>query len=83
MEDIVPLVDHLIAKYVDERKTGVPVTGLDQEVIRLFYDYSWPGNVRELENVIERAMILCPGETVGVTDLPTPEEIFRAGRLPE
>lgn len=71
LEDIGPLVDHLIAKYADERKTGVPVTGLDQEVIRLFYDYSWPGNVRELENVIERAMILCPGETVGVSDLPT------------
>lgn len=70
LEDINPLVEHLIAKYVDERKAGVPVTGLDQEVIRIFYDYSWPGNVRELENVIERAMILSPGETVGVSDLP-------------
>ena len=25
-------------------------------------DHSWPGNVRELENVIERAVILCPGQ---------------------
>ena len=23
-------------------------------------DYDWPGNVRELENVIERAVVLCP-----------------------
>jgi len=70
-EDIGLLVDHLIHKYADERKSGIPVSGLDQEVVRLFYDYSWPGNVRELENVIERAMIFCPGDTVRVSDLPT------------
>jgi len=70
LEDIGPLVKHLIGKYAPERKAGIPVTGLDQEVTRLFYDYGWPGNVRELENAIERAMILCPGDTITVTDLP-------------
>jgi two-component system NtrC family response regulator len=69
-EDIRLLVDHFIQKYTDERKSGVPVTGLDQEVERLFYDYSWPGNVRELENVIERAMILSPTEKIKLSDLP-------------
>jgi len=69
-EDIGPLVKHLIEKYAGERKNDVPVIGLDQNVIRLFYDYDWPGNVRELENVIERAMILCPSETISVSDLP-------------
>ena len=37
---------------------------------RLFQDYNWPGNVRELENVIERAMILCPRDQIGLSDLP-------------
>ena len=37
---------------------------------RLFYEYSWPGNVRELENVIERVMILSPGERITISDLP-------------
>ncbi|UCD89194.1 MAG: sigma-54-dependent Fis family transcriptional regulator [Desulfobacterales bacterium] len=68
--DILLLVDHFINKYGDERKSAVSVTGLDQEVERLFYNYSWPGNVRELENVIERAMILCPGEIIRLSDLP-------------
>ena len=69
-EDIRLLVDHFIHKYWDERKSAVPVTGLDQEVERLFYDYSWPGNVRELENVIERAMVLCQSNHIKVSDLP-------------
>jgi two-component system NtrC family response regulator len=69
-EDIRLLVNHFIEKYSSERKSDISVTGVDQEVDRLFYDYSWPGNVRELENVIERVMILCPGDTVTVLDLP-------------
>ena len=69
-EDIRLLVDHFIEKYAFERKVDVPVKGVDQEVDRLFFDYSWPGNVRELENLIERVMILCPNDTVRVSDLP-------------
>lgn len=69
-EDIRLLVNHFIKKYASERESAVPVTGVDQEVDRLFYDYSWPGNIRELENVIERVMILCPGEVIRVSELP-------------
>ena len=69
-EDIRLLVNHFIKKYASERRSAAPVTGVDQEVDRLFYDYSWPGNIRELENVIERVMILCPGEIMRVSDLP-------------
>ena len=69
-EDIRLLVDHFIKKYISERLINIPITGLDPEVERLFYNYSWPGNVRELENVIERAMVLCPGEKIKVSDLP-------------
>jgi two-component system, NtrC family, response regulator len=70
VEDIRLLVDHMIQKYASERRPGLQVTGVDQEVDRLLYSYSWPGNVRELENAIERAMVLCPGDIIRVSDLP-------------
>ena len=70
VEDIRLLVDHMIEKYASERRPGQQVTGVDQEVDRLLYAYSWPGNVRELENAIERAMVLCPGNIIRVSDLP-------------
>jgi len=69
-EDIRLLVDHFIKKYADERKANIPVKGIEQAVERIFYDYNWPGNIRELENVIERAMILCPEDIIKVSDLP-------------
>ena len=70
LEDVRSLVGHFIAKYSGERNTGLPVTGIDREVERLFYEYDWPGNVRELENVIERAVVMSPGEIIQVSDLP-------------
>jgi two-component system NtrC family response regulator len=69
-EDIRPLVDHFIKKYAAERRGAAPVAGVSQDVDRLFYEYSWPGNVRELENVIERAIILCPQDRITAADLP-------------
>jgi two-component system NtrC family response regulator len=69
-EDLGLLVDHFIGKYKDERKSDISITGIDPEVKRLFYEYNWPGNVRELENVIERAMVLCQGNMIKVSDLP-------------
>jgi two-component system NtrC family response regulator len=70
VEDIPMLVRHFIAKYAAERGAAPPVAAVAPEVERLFQNYRWPGNVRELENVIERAMILCPGDTIRVSDLP-------------
>jgi two-component system NtrC family response regulator len=63
-------MEHFIGKYAEERKNETSVSGATQAVERLLYDYSWPGNVRELENIIERAMILCPGDRINVSDLP-------------
>ena len=71
LEDIRLLTAHFVAKYAEERPDEKPVTRVEKEAERLFYDYSWPGNVRELENVIERAMVMCGGGTITVDDLPT------------
>jgi two-component system response regulator AtoC len=40
------------------------------EAMRRLMGYGWPGNIRELENVIERSIILCNGETITVDNLP-------------
>ncbi len=69
-EDIRLLTAHFIAKYSHDRKSGVAVTGVDQEVERIFHEYAWPGNVRELENAVERAIVLCSTDTIRVGDLP-------------
>ena len=43
---------------------------LTREALVALERYDWPGNVRELKNALERAMVLCRGEEIGVEDLP-------------
>jgi DNA-binding NtrC family response regulator len=73
-EDVPLLVDHFVGLYC--KKNGRSRLTIPPEVLARLSDYSWPGNVREIENVIERAAVLCRGESVGLDDLP--EAIARA-----
>ena len=67
-EDVPLLAQHFLAKYGEEnRKPGLE---LAPEALRLLEEYNWPGNVRELENVIERAVVLTSGTTIGVSLIP-------------
>jgi transcriptional regulator with GAF, ATPase, and Fis domain len=65
-EDIPLLVEAFIERYA--RKLGKQITSIQKETMKALQDYLWPGNVRELENVIERAMILCPGPVFQLVD---------------
>lgn len=67
-EDIPSLVEHLIKKV--NKKLGTNVKGIDRSCIEILSEYSWPGNIRELENIIERAINLCEGDTISIMDLP-------------
>jgi len=67
-EDIVPLVQHFIAKHA--RLNNRPIAGVSAEGLNLLMRYDYPGNVRELENIIERAVILARQTTLTTTDLP-------------
>lgn len=67
-EDIPPLVRHLVGRY--NRELGKKVQGVDNATMKLLLAHDWKGNVRELRNAIERAMIFCDRETIGVEDLP-------------
>lgn len=51
-------------------KNDREIQGISREVMSLFKAYSWPGNVRELKNVVERAVIVCKGDTLELEDLP-------------
>lgn len=66
-EDIPRIARHFLRQYSQVFKK--PMDDLEPEAIDLLQSYSWPGNVRELENVMQRAIILAPGKTVGVEEL--------------
>jgi len=57
-EDIPLLVRHFLAKY--SARHGQDVSAITDRALDHLLDYSYPGNIRELENIIERAVILCP-----------------------
>jgi two-component system nitrogen regulation response regulator NtrX len=66
-EDIGLLADHFMA--VLAKEYGRRAKRFDADALERLQRYSWPGNVRELRNVIERLMIMVPGERVAVRDL--------------
>jgi len=68
--DIVPLAQHILGSHTG-RPDRSPVTLTESAAARLI-GYSWPGNVRELENVIQRAMILAPGDVIEPEHLSLP-----------
>jgi two-component system, NtrC family, nitrogen regulation response regulator NtrX len=67
-EDIPRLGDHFMAELA--REHGRRSKKLDASAAAALQAYRWPGNVRELRNVIERMMIMVPGDTIAATDLP-------------
>ena len=48
---------------------GQNIQGISPQVLRAFQKYRWPGNIRELRNVIERACIMCLGDTIELCDI--------------
>ncbi len=75
VEDIPPLTDFLLRK-LSKRNNRV-VRSVSPEFMHALSHYPWPGNVRELENVLERALILCRSDVLGLQDLP--EKFFAEG----
>jgi formate hydrogenlyase transcriptional activator len=61
VDDIPVLVEYLVERYA--KKAGKNIRNIKKQTLKLFQAYDWPGNVRELQNVIERAVVLCEGET--------------------
>lgn len=70
-EDIRPLVQVLLGRINKELKRNI--SRLSQDTMTAFKAYDWPGNVRELNNILTKAVALCPSDII-TPDL-IPEEI--------
>ena len=69
-EDIPLLVRHFLREFSTEY--GQKPKTIDDEALALFVRYQWPGNIRELRNIIERLIIMVPGQVLRLQDVPPP-----------
>jgi two-component system, NtrC family, nitrogen regulation response regulator NtrX len=74
-EDIPELVSHFLARFGVERR--MPALRISEEAMGALQAHEWPGNVRQLRNIIERTIILAPGDRVSCIDVDLlPPEIL-------
>jgi two-component system nitrogen regulation response regulator NtrX len=76
-EDIPELVDHFLARFAAERR--IPPPTLSPEAAAALQSHEWPGNVRQLRNIIERTLIMAPGDRADSIDVDLlPAEIVES-----
>lgn len=75
-DDIPLLVNHFIQEF--SVKLGKPIKQIDPRIFRELIHYDFPGNIRELKNIVERAMIICDGDRLGIENF----EIITPGTSP-
>lgn len=77
-EDIAILADHFLARFAAERR--IPPPAMSPEALAALQSHDWPGNVRQLRNIMERTMILTPGDRAGRIDIDLlPSEVTGGG----
>lgn len=67
-DDIPLLARHFVAAHA--AKMGRPQMEISTEAMAALMRFQWAGNVRELENILERSVALCAGQSIELTDLP-------------
>jgi PAS domain S-box-containing protein len=63
-EDIPMLVEYFVKRYAE--KAGKHICKIDNNTLQQCQSYAWPGNIRELQNIVERSVILCSGDTFSI-----------------
>ena len=64
--DIPMLVEYFARRYAE--KAGKQISKIDKNTLKLCQSYHWPGNIRELQNIVERSVILCAGDTFWIDE---------------
>jgi two-component system response regulator PilR (NtrC family) len=77
-EDVRELTEVILDRLAQEN--GESKVTLTDEALAALHGYSFQGNVRELENILERALAMCEGDTVQPDDLMLPEHTPRQDR---
>jgi two-component system response regulator AtoC len=67
-DDIPLLTEHFVAKF--NKRLGTSIQEVTPGAMAALMAHHWPGNIRELENLIERSVLLCEGESITLVDLP-------------
>jgi DNA-binding NtrC family response regulator len=80
VEDIMPLSEHFLKRFARELRRRV--SGYSVEAVKRLQEYRWPGNVRELENSIERAVLMCEGDSIRPGDLTLLDREHSIGMTP-
>ena len=76
-EDIPVLIRHFMKLHAEEQ--GLRIKELTPEAMHVFQQYEWPGNIRELRNLIERLMIMVPGNLIDATQATTSLQVKPTG----
>ena len=83
MEDLPLLAERYLALF--RKQNHGQATGISSDALYAMNKYSWPGNLRELRNVIERAVLLCRGDKIGIEHVPpnllNSEPVYAVGDL--
>jgi len=66
-DDVILLARYYVDQFISDFRK--PITSIEQAAMKKIRSYGWPGNVRELRNVIERAVLLCKGDTLTRDDI--------------
>jgi formate hydrogenlyase transcriptional activator len=64
LEDIPLLATHFITRYAGT--FGKEIRNIERQTLQWLQEHDWPGNIRELQNIAERAVILCDGDTLSI-----------------
>ncbi len=77
-EDVPHLAEFFSARAAE--RTGMKPPTISAVASAMLARYAWPGNIRELQNIMERAVLMCNGQSIEVSDLPV--EVVGGGSIP-